>query len=210
MRVEVLAVKLDLAAGPFEEVNELNTALQAGQRVVFAVDQDLPQAADYIKKAADIGVALVDLSELSYADHYDAAVVITDKDLYMVKPHIYLRPATLAIGINCARETTSAAVFAAIANACRRIGRSAKSTAIISTPVGNQDVIGLLAATQQLEVPVKFFSPQQINTDVAAKHVTPVEACALLGSHGNKLISPQSAYENVEIAVAEVKLRWWD
>lgn len=210
LKVDLLAVKLDLMIEPFDQLNVLNMVLADGRKVIFVIDHDLPRAADYITTAAEFGVALEDLAELNHADNYDAAVVITDKDLYMVKPHIYLRPATLAIGIECDPETTSATVFAAIAYACRKIGRSAKSTAIIGTSVCNREVIGVLAAVQQMEVPVKFFSSEQISTETTTKQVAPVESCALLSSHGNRLLLPQTTYTNVTIAIAEVKFRWWD
>lgn len=220
---DILAVKLDLAIEPFDQLKVINAAIVNGDRVAFFIDRPLANHDHYIKRATEMGIPLTDMAELSHTDKYDAAVVISDKELYMVKPHVYLRPATLAIGIGCRRGTSSAEIFTAIADACKKIGRSVKSIAVIGSTVAKQDEIGLLAAVQQLEIPVEFFTNDQLQKVIDQYHLSVsefvqqqigvgnvCEAAALMGGQGETLILPKTTYKNIAIAIAEVKYRWWE
>jgi cobalt-precorrin 5A hydrolase len=220
---DVLAVKLDLVIEPFDQLKSINAAIVNGDRVAFFIDRSLANHSHYTQLAAEKGIALLDMAELSHADRYDAAVVISDKDLYMIKPHIYLRPATLAVGIGCRLGTSSADLFAAINDACKRAGRSPKSIAVIGTTVAKQEEIGLLAAVQQLELPLEFFSNEQLQQVIELQQLdvsefvkeqigvgNVCEAAALISAQAEKLILSKTKYKNVAIAIAEVKYRWWE
>lgn len=220
---DVLAVKLDLTIEPFEQLKHINAAIVNGEQVAFFIDQDLANASHYIHLAAEMGVVLRNMGELVHTDNYDAAVVITDKELYMVKPHVYLRPATLAVGIGCRRGTPSAEILTALGDACRKIGRSMKSIAVIASSVVKQDEVGLLAAVQQLEVPYEFFTNEQLQQCIEnhglaiSKFVEEkigvgnvCEPAALCGGQTQTLLLPKTVYPNVTVAIAEVKYRWWE
>lgn len=220
---DILAVKLDLAIEPFNQLKTINAAIVNGDRVAFFIDRSLANHARYIQRATEMGIPLIDMAELSQTDKYDAAIIISDKDIYMVKPHLYLRPATLAIGIGCRQGTTSAEIFTAIDDACRKIGRSTKCIAVIGSTVAKQEEIGLLAAVQQLVVPVEFFSNEQLQ-QVISKYNLAIsefvqkqigvgnvcEAAALMGGQAENLLLHKTTYKNIAIAIAEVKYRWWE
>ena len=220
---DVLSVKLDLGIEPFEELKAVNAAIVAGQRVPFFIDQQIAQAGRYMQEAAEMGVELLDMKELHHPDSYDAAVIITDKELYMQQLHLYLRPTTLSIGIGCRKGTTSGEIWAAIDDACRRIGRSSKSIAIVNSSIVKQEEIGLLAAVQQLEVPVEFYTNEQlqevieiyrleesefVKNEIGVGNIC--EASALLGARASSLLLPKTIYPKLTLAIAEVKLRWWE
>lgn len=220
---DVLSVKLDLGIEPFEELKAINAAIVAGQRVPFFIDQQIANSSRYIQEADELGVELLDMKALRDADKYDAAVIITDKELYMPQLHLYLRPATLSIGIGCRRGTTSGEIWAAVNDACRRIGRSSKSIAIVGSSIVKQDEIGLLAAVEQLEIPVKFYTNEQLQEIVDMYHLNQCdfvekeigvgnvcEASALLGARASSLLLPKTVYPKITIAIAEVKSRWWE
>lgn len=220
---DVLSVKLDLGIEPFEELKTVNAAIVAGQRVPFFIDRQIALSERYVQGAAEMGVELADMAELREADNYDAAVIITDKELYMPKPHVYLRPSTLSVGIGCRRGTTSGEILSAINDACRKIGRSSKSIAIFGSSIVKQDEIGLLAAVQQLEIPVEFYTNEQLKA-VVETHDLEVskfveeevgvgnicEASALLGARATSLLLAKTVYPKVTVAIAEVKYRWWE
>jgi cobalt-precorrin 5A hydrolase len=141
----------------------------------------------------------------------------------MTKLHVYLRPATLAVGVGCRKGTTSAEIFAALHDACRKVGRSCKSIAVIGSTVAKQEEIGLLAAVQQLEIPVEFYSNSQLEEAITvfqlkkSKFVEEeigvgnvCEPAALLGGRQNNLLLPKTKYPKVAVAIAEVKYRWWE
>ena len=220
---DVLSVKLDLGIEPFEELKSVNAAIVAGQRVPFFIDMQIAQAARYVQEAAEMGVELLDMKELHNTENYDAAVIITDKELYMPQLHLYLRPTTLSIGIGCRKGTTSGEIWAAIDDACHRIGRSSKSIAIVGSSIVKQEEIGLLAAVQQLEIPVEFYTNEQlqevidiyllqesefVKNEIGVGNVC--EASALLGARTSSLLLPKTIYPKLTLAIAEVKLRWWE
>ncbi|MCX7780593.1 MAG: cobalt-precorrin 5A hydrolase [Negativicutes bacterium] len=220
---DVLAVKLDLAIEPYEKLKAINAAIVNGDKVAFYIDKTLINYAHFATVAAEMGIELLDCAALSRADSYDAAVVISDKELYMVKPHLYLRPATLAAGIGCRKGGTSAEIYAAVMEACKLVGRSPKSLAVIGTTTAKQEEIGLLAAAQQLEVPLEFFTNEQLQTIIQQCNLTVsefvenqigvgnvCEAAALKGGQTEKLILPRTVYNNITIALAEVQYRWWE
>lgn len=220
---DILAVKLDLAIEPFDQLKVINAAIVNGDRVAFFIDHSLANRARYIQRATEMGIPLIDTSELNQTNKYDAAVIISDKELYITKPHLYLRPATLAIGLGCRKGTSSAEIFTAIGDACKKIGRSAKSIAVIGSTVAKQEEIGLLAAVQQLLVPVEFFTNDQLQKAIDQYQLSTsafvqkqigvgnvCEAAALMGGQGEALILPKTTYKNVAIAIAEVRYRWWE
>lgn len=220
---DILAVKLDLGIEPFEDLKAVNAAMVAGQRVSFFIDHQIAHAARYIEGAAEMGVELLDMNELKNSDRYDVAVIITDKDLFMTQLHIYLRPTTLSVGIGCRKGTTSGEIWAAIDDACRRIGRSSKSIAIVGSTVVKQEEIGLLAAVQQLEIPVKFYTNEQLQEVIHVQRLEEsefvkneigvgnvCEASALLGARSCNLLLPKTVYPKLTLAIAEVKSRWWE
>ena len=220
---DVLSVKLDLGIEPFEELKAVNAAIVAGQRVPFFIDQQLAQAEKYVQGAAEMGVELLDMKELGDLEKYDAAVIITDKELYMPQLHLYLRPTTLSIGIGCRKGTTSGEIWSAVNDACRKIGRSTKSIAIVGSSIVKQEEIGLLAAVQQLEIPIEFYTNEQLQAviDIYRLDVSKFvedeigvgnicEASALLGARASSLLLPKTIYPKVTVAIAEVGLRWWE
>jgi len=220
---DVLSVKLDLGIEPFEELKSVNAAIVAGQRVPFFIDHQLAHAAKYIQSAAEMDVELLDMKELNDPERYDAAVIITDKELYMPQLHVYLRPTTLSIGIGCRKGTTSGEIWAAINDACHKIGRSSKSVAIVGSSIVKQEEIGLLAAVQQLEIPIEFYTNEQLQGVIDAQNLdvckfveneigvgNVCEASALMGARASSLLLPKTIYPKVTVAIAEVKLRWWE
>lgn len=220
---DVLAVKLNLAIEPFSSLKTINSAIVNGDRVLFFIDKGLAESEQYIAVAARQEVALVDSSEIIYTDKYDAAVVITDKELIIGKPHLYLRPNSLALGIGCRRDTTSAEILSAIKQACQTIGRSITSVAVIGSTIVKADEQGLLSVAGQLGVPIKFFTNEQleqcinqyelslsdfVNEKIGVGNVC--EPAAMLAGRNNKLILPKTKYPKVTVAVTAVKYRWWE
>jgi cobalt-precorrin 5A hydrolase len=220
---DVLAVKLDLVIEPFEQLKAINAAIVNGDRVTFFMDRSLANYTHFYLPAVEMGVRLVDMDDLGAAENYDSAVVITDKELYMTKPHLYLRPATLAIGIGCRRGTSSTEILTAIENCCRKIGRSPKSIAVLGTTQVKHDEVGLLAAAQQLAVPLKFFTNDELQQCISEQKFTTssfveeqigvgsvCEPAALLAGQANSLLLSRTVHPKITIAIAEVKSRWWE
>lgn len=219
---DALAVKMGLEIEPFEELRHINAAIVAGERVVFFIDRTLPEAEYYVSLATEQGITPVNSAELAQTDKYDAAVVISDKEMYMVKPHIFLRPATLAVGVGCRRDTTSAELYTAIASACKKIGRSPRSIAAIATTTAKEDEIGLLAMVQQMAVPLEIYENDELQSciekyglqtsDFVEETIGVGNVCepaALLAARADNLLLARTVYDKITVAIAEVKYRSW-
>ncbi len=215
---DVLAARIGLEIEPFDQLKRINAALVAGKRVVFFIDCSLPNYEHYVSLAAEQCIMLVTADDLVHTDRYDAAVVISDKELYMVKPHIFLRPATMAVGVGCRRGVSSAELFTAITDACRKIGRSVKSVGSVATTAVKDDEIGLLAMVEQMAVPFKTYSNEQLlhciekfglETSAFVEEQIGVgnvcEASALLAAGTDKLLLGKTIYDKISVAIAEVK-----
>jgi len=217
---DVLAARIGFELQPFDQLKHVNAAIVAGDRVHFFLDPTLPGHQQYFRQAAEQGVVVLPSDELAQTDKYDAAVVITDKEMYMVKPHIFLRPATLAIGIGCRRGVPSSALFTAITDACKKIGRSVKSVAVIATAAAKEDEIGLLAMAQQMAVPLETYSGEQLQKCIDEHRLETsefveeqigvgnvCEAAALLAAGTDSLLLAKTVYNGITVAIAEVKSR---
>ncbi|MBP2645551.1 MAG: cobalamin biosynthesis protein CbiG [Firmicutes bacterium] len=218
---DLLAVRMGLEIEPFDKMKHINASIANGERVVFAIDSDLAKHDHYTRLALDLGVTKVaELTVLADTDSYDAAVILSDKEMTVEKPHVFLRPATLAVGIGCRRETESSQIDAALDHACHKIGRSKKSIAIIATASAKQDEAGLLAAVQQMGVPLEIFSNEeleacieryQLETSSFVKAQIGVgnvcEPAALLGGQTDQLLLSKTIYGKTTVAIAEVKFR---
>lgn len=218
---DVVAVKLDLTIDPFEEMKAVNAAIVNGQKVPFFIDRDILNAGKYFDWAAEAGVELSGLEGLQHYDDYEAAVIISDKVLYIPHLHVYLRPTTLAVGLDCRQDATSSEMLAAIHDACNAVSRSPKSIAVLTSGASRQEAIGLLAVAQQMETPLFFYDDAQLQAATAASDkksqqereqavASMAGAAALLGAQTNKLLLKASAYPMVTVAIAEVTSRWWE
>ena len=220
---DVLAVKLNLVIEPFNSLKTINAAIVNGDKVMFFLDRELAGQEQYTCLAAKQGIILAELSELSLIEKYDAAVVITDKELSISKPHLYLRPGSLAVGIGCRRGTTSAEILSAVSQACQTAKRSVKSVAIIGSTVLKADEIGLLATAQQLAVPIEFFANEQLQQCIEQQDLSlsnfvkekigvgnVCEPAAILAGKNSNLILQKTKYPKVTVAITPVSYRWWE
>jgi len=219
---DVLAARIGLEIEPFDQLKAINAAIVAGQRVSFFIDRSLVDYGRYVNQAAEQGVMLVGAEELAKVDKYDAAVVITDKEMYTVQPTVFLRPATLAVGIGCRAGMTSAALYTAVAAACKKIGRSVRSVAIIATTAAKEDEIGLLAMVQQMSVPLEVYTSEQLQECIDRCRLetsefvedqigvgSVCEPAALIAARTDKLLLGKTVYNGITIAIAEVKSPLW-
>ena len=215
--VDVLAVKLGRSIQPFAELKHMNARIANNDQVRFFIDKTLPNQEYFAQKAEKLGILLEEIDQLTTAK-YDAAVLITDQLLPLHKPHLYLRSMALAVGIGCRRNTSRDDILAAVTEACRTIGHSISSIAIIGSTILKQDELGLLAVIQQLAVPSQFFINEELQEcidkyqlDVSSfvqKQIGVGNVCAaaaILAGQTNKLLLPKTKYKNVTVAIAPVK-----
>jgi len=214
---DILAVKLGLVIEPFNKLKALNAASANRQKVAFFIDHELTGWKNYYLAAADMGITLVDMDQLRTLD-CAAAVVISDKQLSLDKNHIYLRPATLAVGIGCRKGTSSNEIQAALTDVCARLGRSTKSIAIIATVTAKQGEAGLLTVARQLKIQLKIFTNEELQkcieehqlavSDFVQKQIGVGNVCepaALLAGRTEKFLLRRTICGKITLAVTEVR-----
>ena len=217
---DVLAVKLGLTIEPFENLKQINAAIVHGERVAFFVDSDLACYSTYCRQAEGLGVNLAAMSEAERTETYDYAVMITDKEFQLIKPHLYLRPRTLAVGIGCRRGVAASAILAVISKACLSVGRSPSSIALIGSTVVKSDEQGILTAAAELDVPTVFFTNEQLQQCIEKHQLecspfvgqqigvgNVCEPAALVGAQANSLLLPKTIFPQITIAIAEATSR---
>lgn len=214
---DVLAVKLHRTIQPFLALKKINGAIVHGEQVRFFLDERLPNQEFYIQTAKKLGIRLEPITEMNAAE-YDGAVLITDETVKINKPHIYLRSIPLAVGIGCRRGTPPADILQAVREACHSIGADINQIAMIGSTVVKQDEAGLLAVIEQLNVPSRFFTNEELQTCIdeyelevssfVQKQIGVGNVCAaaaILTGQTNKLLLPKTKYKNVTVAIALVK-----
>jgi len=126
-----------------------------------------------------------------------------------------LRPAILAIGMGCNRNTSMQELKAFFLEVMDMFNLSARSLLNLSTIDIKSDEKGLLDLARILEIPIKFYSRKQLEqvkniehpSFMVKKHigVTSVcEAAAILSAKNGKLIVPKQIKGNVTIAIAKI------
>ena len=211
---DVLAVKLHKEIQPFSNLKHINGAIVNGDRVLFFLDETLPNQEFYQQTAKKLGIELQNLTNIPSIE-YDAAVLISDQNVCLTKPHIYLRSMALALGIGCRRGTTKEEIMVAVTDACQQIGYTTNSIVIIGSTIIKQDEVGLLALIEELGVPSQFFMNAQLQEcidkyqlDVSSfvkKQVGVGNICAaaaILMGQSKKLLLPKTKYKKVTVAIA--------
>lgn len=128
---------------------------------------------------------------------------------------LVLRPRTLVLGVGCNSGTGCDEIAGLIMTHLKRQFLAAASLACIATAEAKQHEPGLRAAAEQLGVPLRCFSSEELNTvpvpsppsehAVKAIGATGVaEPAALLASAGGRLLMAKVKSGNVTLAIAEM------
>lgn len=133
----------------------------------------------------------------------------------MTESLLILRPRNLVLGIGCNRNTPAEEIEACVATNLKRILLSPKSICCVATAEAKRDEPGLVAYAALLEVPLLFYSSEQLNQVVAptppSAHVMSAigaygvaEPAAMLASGEGPLLLKKIKSTNVTLAVAEL------
>lgn len=221
---DVLAGRLHLVLEPREAVKPVNAALAAGRKVAFFLDHTCPAAAWYQQRLAHWGVESATLTTAD-AGEYEAAVLLTDRLLSLPRPHVFLRPRTIAVGVGCRRGTPAGHIIQAIELACRRAGRSTSSIAAVCSADVKRQETGIREAAEYFHAPARFFPRKDLERLITQRQLTisafvqreigvggVCEPAAILGAGGGPLLLSKMRQPGVTVALAAVisPLSAWD
>ncbi|CUH94009.1 hypothetical protein P22_0071 [Propionispora sp. 2/2-37] len=218
---DILAKKLGFTLEPFACLKTVNAALANGDRVAFFLDGELLEARRIGAAAQTMEIECIPITELARQeaeDRYDAAVLLTDKNVNSLKPHIYLRPRTLAVGIGCRRGTPEGEIMKALQDSLISVRRSLHSIAVIGSSIVKADEAGLLTAGEIMGIPLRFFTNEELQGCIDRQKLeisafvkkqigvgNVCEAAALLAAQSDKLLINKKKYGRVTVAMAEIK-----
>jgi cobalt-precorrin 5A hydrolase len=126
---------------------------------------------------------------------------------------------TVIVGVGCRRGTKSAQILTAISQALQEGGLEVSQVRLISSADIKSREQGLLEAANELGVPLRFISSEEIrdsrrrfhHSDFVRQKVNlpaVAEPAALLAGRRTKLILRKRAYNGVTVALAQESCLW--
>lgn len=156
--------------------------------------------------------------EFIITDDIEKADIIISIYNQKIEGKLILHPKIVVAGMGCNRGTPVHEFDEALHELCAELNISTQSIGKICSIDKKSDEKGLLEFAQTMQLPIDFFSKDQINTfteleisDAAMKAVGAIgvaEPCALLGAENkktesiNNLISKKRKWKNITIALA--------
>lgn len=218
MAPDMFAIHLDLDIESFEAAKEIASLIVNGKKVLYFLDDTIPEAGMYRQKAKAHQIDLLPMESMGKMQDFDGAIVVTDHNIFQSVPTLYLRPPALVAGIGCRRGTSGADILQALQEVVAEQGRSIKSLTGIASVSIKEDEIGLLSVAQQLAVKTSFYTPDQLREVIHDRNLTEsefvknqigvgnvCESAAILASNRGQIIAPKKCFEGITIALARVK-----
>jgi len=141
-------------------------------------------------------------------------VIVDDRRLDFPKKSLILRPQSLIAGIGCNRNTDAAEIRNFLIEQMEQCALSMNSLSAIATIDIKSDETGLLEAARQLDLPIQFFTREELAgiviptpSEIVNHHIgvpSVCEAAAILASNKGELIVPKRISPNVTLAIARI------
>ncbi len=151
-------------------------------------------------------------TEIEHSMDFQADVFVDYKTTRFSDRLLLLRPKILSVGVGCNRNTSVNEIFASVKDVFFKFNLSINSIDNIATIEAKADEQGILELAMVLNVPVKFFSREDLEqagavptpSEVVKKHMgvaSICEAAAIMASNQGKLLVPKQVMKNVTVAV---------
>ena len=209
--IDVIALEKRLKIENPKAIKQVNMALLLNEPV--QVHDPLGWLGEEVSTAGSAEISATDKLSMFAADPAAAAVFVDDI-IFDLPPHVLvLRPPSLVAGIGCNRHTSREEIRGFLFGTLDRFGLAPDSIGAIATIDLKSDEVGLMALADDLNIPLIFFSRDQLNqvpdvpnpSAMVLKHVgvqSVCEASAILASRNGRLIVPKQNTRNVTVAIA--------
>ena len=205
--IDLVARERELAIENPEAIRHVSMALLAGEPAVLVDPYRLLAGA--FAEGETVDAASAD------ADPDRPAVVVDDRIIPMGRRTLLLRPRSLVAGIGCNRNTPADVLKASLFDALDRFRLAMASLAALASIDVKSDEPGLLALASELNLPLHFFSGEQLKSAGAVPNPSAVvqqhvgvesvcEAAAILGARHGQLIVPKQRTPDTTVAVARI------
>ncbi|MFC1578198.1 cobalt-precorrin 5A hydrolase [Thermodesulfobacteriota bacterium] len=132
---------------------------------------------------------------------------------------LILRPPTLVAGIGCNRGTDSEEISTHLKEVLESHRLAPTSLKCLASVDLKNDEAGLIAVAESLDLPLVFFTREQLNQAKGIKNPSPVvekhigvksvcEAAAILASRDGTLIVSKQSTQNVTVAIARINFSY--
>ncbi len=196
--IDTLAVSLGLKIENPAAIKNVNMALLTDEMI------SVHDPCGFLKDA---------LGERCCPDSVSPDLYVDDTVVALPGDPLKLRPASLVAGIGCNRGTPEEEIRTLLQSVLADQGLSPLSLRCMASIDLKKDEQGLLEAARALQVPIRFFSQDELNqirhvpnpSPMVAKHVgvqSVCEAAAILAAHQGELIVPKQKTANVTVAIA--------
>jgi cobalt-precorrin 5A hydrolase len=143
-----------------------------------------------------------------------AAVAVDDRLMRFPDSCLVLRPKSLIAGIGCNRNTSAKEIREFLVTKMNQFELSLNSLNCIATIDIKSDEAGLLETARNLDVPIRFFTREELSgidspnpSEIVHQHIgvpSVCEAAAVLASEKGELIVPKQISPNVTLAIARI------
>lgn len=213
--VDLFTARFNLGLEPRKHLSSVARALTEGERVAILWDEEFPLI-DYCWPPE---VAVFPWQPgTGFPAGFAAWVVVTDRVVAPpAEPFLFLRPRRYVVGIGCRRNTPAVKILHALEQVAAAEGFSLQGIRELATIDLKRDEKGLLAAAEELGVPVRFLDvgalkviktkldPGMIQESAFVKEKVGVEnVCELaaLATGGERLVAPKTVFPGITVAVA--------
>lgn len=232
---DLLAKRFDLLIENVTQLKRANGALVNGEELDLVIDSGLKDFLTSEAFPSEVKINRLNFTEvnskLSYAqwNTNKNKVLITNKILpngWPLQGDLLLRPKNLYIGIGCRRGVSFEVLKEVLMEVLLKNNLSMASIKALASVDIKQDEEGLLRLAEELNLPLKFFSREEITRfqeaqkDINFSHSAFVEkeigvggVCepvALMIQKQTKLLQPKVGQKGVTIAIAEASYGWWE
>ncbi|MBM7623605.1 cobalt-precorrin 5A hydrolase [Sporohalobacter salinus] len=213
LAIDMLAKELDCKIEPFSNLKHINSAIVNDKQINILTDYEL-------NLEVDDSFRLYSLEELDQI--VPAPTVIISNRLLKLpknlasKPHLYLRPRNLIVGIGCRRGVSKERIASAVEKALAKIDKDLSQVKLLATIDLKADEKGLIEYAEDKDLKLKIIARDEIkNTDLdftASKFVKQTigvggvcEPAALLSGRKMELLLKKTKLNGVTVAIAEEK-----
>jgi cobalt-precorrin 5A hydrolase len=215
--IDVLAKELNLLIENPRTIKTVNMALLKGEKILVhdpfgLVGSSMPHIEPFI-----YGGTTKHLENHCRVNEFERLPGIYVDDVIVDLPPqvLVLRPASLAAGIGCNRNTGMEEMKALLEAVLENHNLAASSLTSLASIEVKSDERGLLSLAETLDLPLVFYTRQELNqvkeiknpSIVVEKHVgvkSVCEAAAILATQNGTLIVPKQSTQNVTVAIARI------
>lgn len=208
------ARKLMMRIEPLSALKKVNSMIAEGKRFAWFVDPAVSGTDSIQKRLSEIGVDVSVWNELDFA-RFDACAIISERVLSLDRPHVYLRPRNLFVGIGCKRGTETEYIEEAFRKGLALIGASEYQVKSLASVSLKADEKGLLSFAEGRNLPIHFYTPRELRIIEDLYHMEKsgfvektigvgnvCQTAALKEAGKGKTLLPKTKFPKVTIAIA--------